>query len=86
MYLICIFYSEFVLKNGDQYTWIGANHKATPFEFRWAADNSGITYATWAPGQPDNAYGNERCIHFRNSLWNDLPCNYNYNFICEVSS
>ncbi|XP_048246152.1 perlucin-like isoform X1 [Haliotis rufescens] len=45
-------------------------------------------YQNWVPGQPNNYKGAEDCVHIWNGFgyrWNDAPCSYKYNFICEIS-
>ncbi|XP_044737458.1 hemolymph lipopolysaccharide-binding protein-like [Chrysoperla carnea] len=44
-------------------------------------------YMHWAPGQPDNAGGNEHCGTLRRSGGlNDFPCETPSPFICEISA
>lgn len=56
--------------------WIGL-HRITPGgKFVWV-DGSPLDYAHWYPGEPNNAGGNENCVHMRwdpaaPGMWNDL--------------
>ena len=43
-------------------------------------------YTNWGPNQPDNASGNEDCVHYmlNQFTWNDIRCDYNIGGICEA--
>lgn len=52
--------------------------------FKWT-DNSPLDYVNWKSGEPNNWAGFENCVEMqtRSGQWNDLPCNYNRQFICK---
>lgn len=52
--------------------WIGFNDEAVEGNFVWY-DQSPVTYTNWAPGEPNNAGGNENYVQiYPNGQWNDL--------------
>ncbi|XP_077159614.1 macrophage mannose receptor 1-like [Paroedura picta] len=53
-------------------------------KFRWL-DGTLVTYAAWAPGEPNNANEDEGCVmqYERTGLWNDISCSAVKRFICE---
>ncbi|XP_054847998.1 macrophage mannose receptor 1-like [Eublepharis macularius] len=53
-------------------------------KFRWL-DGTLVTYAAWAPNEPNNANEEELCVEMYRStgLWNDIYCNAEKSFICE---
>ncbi|CAK6969850.1 lactose-binding lectin l-2-like [Scomber scombrus] len=78
-----------LIKNFDHtegITWIGLNdvHK----EGRWMWSNGcAVDFVFWNSKQPDNALGNEHCVHAKsyteNRLnWNDLQCSLTYPSVC----
>ncbi|XP_059518197.1 pulmonary surfactant-associated protein D-like isoform X2 [Myotis daubentonii] len=43
-----------------------------------------LVYSNWAPGEPNNAAGNEHCVEmYTNGKWNDTPCGERRLVICE---
>lgn len=62
----------------------------------WTWMNSGRPmrpYTNWAPGEPNNAGGNEHCASAQPSRgdrtmfrWNDIPCDVRSYFVCEFES
>jgi gliding motility-associated-like protein len=52
--------------------WIGLTDEGSEGTFYWY-DQSPITYTNWAPGEPNNAGGNENYVQiYPDGLWNDL--------------
>ena len=54
----------------------GLNDQGQEGQFLWASDFSGLEWANWENGQPDNHNG-EDCVHLygtRGFKWNDLTC------------
>lgn len=70
-------------------TWIGGNDLGEVFHWYWQSTGLPIQFSYWADGEPNNINGNERCVnleHYGNLQWNDLPCGYEHNFLCEEIS
>ena len=54
--------------------WIGLNDIDFENIFVYT-DGTSFDYENWGDGQPDNAGGNENCVHFGSGgFWNDLSC------------
>jgi hypothetical protein len=77
--------------NFKAYFWTSGSDKQT--EGHWIWESSGLNlnpgFTNWSDGQPDNAGGNEDCLHLnRNSggriAWNDAGCNVLLDAICEA--
>lgn len=64
--------------------WLGGTDAPIDGDFRWS-DASPLTFAGWAPNQPDNGAGID-CIEKRNdgtALWYDRRCSDTLPFVCE---
>ncbi|CAC5425072.1 unnamed protein product [Mytilus coruscus] len=73
------------LKALDNSFWLGAAD-FTEGDWTWTVDFSQVTFTDWHSGQPDNAAGNEDCLHIEKTLlykWNDIDCNTYMAYICE---
>ncbi|GAB6032981.1 Fc fragment of IgE, low affinity II, receptor for (CD23) [Chamberlinius hualienensis] len=58
--------------------WLGASDLAEEGIWRWAHDNSGLSFTNWLNSQPDNAKDGEDCLSYwttHNWGWNDLSSN-----------
>ncbi|CAC5393862.1 unnamed protein product [Mytilus coruscus] len=67
---------EFLKRNGIENSWIGINDKCTEANWIWS-DGSRVneTDLQWAKGEPNNK-NVENCGQiYKDSTWNDLPCN-----------
>ena len=68
--------------------WIGLHRNNHGGLWAWE-DGSSFSYENWAPGQPDNDYGEGNCVEnaylYDNQFWNDNPCRYVKPFICQIS-
>ncbi|XP_048587699.1 fibropellin-1-like isoform X1 [Nematostella vectensis] len=63
-------------------TWIGLKRENDGF--RWVADNSLISYTSWAPGEP-GAF--EQCVWMgftAPTKWDDTNCYSHLGFVCEL--
>jgi hypothetical protein len=67
--------------------WIGFNDRAVEGTFVWT-DASPSDFTDWAPGEPNNAGGNEDCGQldrfYPDETWNDEPCDEALRFVCEI--
>lgn len=57
-------------------------------EWVWTGNVQAMgSYKNWAPGEPNNANGNEHCLEMDMGgqyQWNDNNCENRFNFICEM--
>ncbi|KAI8120437.1 C-type lectin 37Da [Lucilia cuprina] len=69
-------------------SWLAASDQDTEGQWIWYNNGETITYAEWAPGQPDNWNGNENCAHLLSRdgryLLNDVHCGLRNYYICEA--
>ena len=72
--------------------WIGLSDIDTEGTMVWS-DGTSKDFTKWIPGQPDDAGGNEDCVHMHDpgtylfgDKWNDLPCTALVPFICKMPS
>jgi len=55
--------------------WLGANDIQSEGNFVWESSGAPLTFFNWAINEPNNAAGDEGCMHFYgNGLWNDYNC------------
>jgi gliding motility-associated-like protein len=66
--------------------WIGYSDATTEGSFVWY-DGAPLSYSNWAPGEPNDAGGNEDCTQiYPDGSWNDLNCaGYNSLSVIEVN-
>jgi hypothetical protein len=67
----------------EQSAWIGL---VEPQEGRWVwSTGAPLTVERWAPGEPNNAGGDENCgeVYPNSGLWNDLVCGAARALLCE---
>jgi hypothetical protein len=78
----------------SKYYWTSGSDQACPFNFRWCTSTGYITNTSinWSPGQPNHAFGIQDCVQLMlttgpaySSTYDDQPCNFANNFICEVT-
>ena len=63
--------------------WLGLNDRESEGSFVWV-DGSTPGYVNWAPGEPNDAGGNEDCAHlWVDGSWNDLHCDFLMGMLCE---
>jgi gliding motility-associated-like protein len=70
----------------SQVIWIGYSDATTEGSFVWY-DGAPLSYSNWAPGEPNDAGGNEDCTQiYPDGSWNDLNCSgYNSLSVIEVN-
>ncbi|XP_061388398.1 C-type lectin 37Db-like [Musca vetustissima] len=72
----------------DRWWWLSGSDLHSEGDFYWYGTGERMLYADWAGVQPDNAGGNEHCVH----LWykepkyqmNDWKCRMNAFYICQT--
>ena len=67
--------------------WIGLTDRWQ--ELKWQTpDRKDATYFAWSQGQPDIWIKEEDCVEVMqwNKRWNDLRCNRERPFLCQISS
>ncbi|XP_011295052.2 C-type lectin 37Db isoform X2 [Musca domestica] len=72
----------------DRWWWISGSDLDSEGNFYWYRTGEPVKYADWSDKQPDNAGGNENCMH----LWyqstkyqmNDWICKKDAFYICEA--
>jgi len=67
--------------------WIGLNDRGREGEHIWHDGTNADAFSAWRRGQPDND-SNEDCDEINDvdmGAWNDRPCTYDSNFICEAN-
>ncbi|XP_052254421.1 macrophage mannose receptor 1-like [Dreissena polymorpha] len=77
------FLTSMVLNFTKKEYWLGLN-ALDNIGFKWV-DTSAVDYVNWAPTEPNDFYGMEKCVTmFRlNGLWNDQNCNRPQGFVCK---
>lgn len=76
-----------LIKNFEgQHTWIGLADGQEEKALMWS-DGSPLNFGDWFPGEPNDQYGNEDCVHTNFSpseQWNDEQCNNYYTSVCKL--
>lgn len=70
------------------WVWIGLSDIHKEGHWMWS-DGSAANIFHWGVPQPDNAGGNEHCVHLYNEdalRWNDLVCDKPLAFVCKSRS
>jgi glucans biosynthesis protein C len=68
--------------------WLPLGDKETEGKWLWD-DGTSLSYAAWAPGQPDDYRGREDCAHGNwrvRGHWNDISCDERNASVCEFIS
>ncbi|XP_008214142.1 C-type lectin lectoxin-Thr1-like isoform X2 [Nasonia vitripennis] len=65
-------------------SWIGLHDQFKRESWVGVMDKQ-IGYAHWNPGEPNNVGGNERCIEYERTGYNDLTCSEKRMFICKIN-
>ncbi|XP_070535731.1 macrophage mannose receptor 1-like [Ptychodera flava] len=65
-------------------SWIGLREYSSSGTHMWS-DGTPVDYVNWDEGQPDDAYGQEKCVELRTTdgEWNDLNCGDIHTFVCK---
>jgi Lectin C-type domain len=76
------------LGGANRSLWIGLHRTQPGGKFAWV-DGTPLDYAHWYPGEPNNAGGNENCVHMRwdpaaPGTWNDLSDANQLNAVVEM--
>lgn len=77
--------SKLLSINKAQYVFLGATDRMTESLF---VDTAGKTlhFFNWAQNEPNSYGGDEDCVIIRSGGdWNDVPCDHQYNIVCELS-
>ncbi|XP_039468943.1 CD209 antigen-like protein D [Oreochromis aureus] len=69
--------------------WIGLTDREKEGEWKWV-NGQNVTNTYWKYKQPDNAKSDEHCVELAGenpkSNWNDLNCDRERHFICEIEN
>jgi len=78
--------NAFVSAMSPNYMWIGYTDRDVEGTFRWITDEP-VTYTNWAPGEPNNAGGNEdwAVINWGSDKWNDWYYTASAYYVVEFS-
>jgi len=80
-----VFLNSTLNQQGGGIWYIGYNDIVIEGTWAWA-NGSKARYANWMPNEPNDYWGNEDCavINYDGAgRWNDVPCDWAVNFICE---
>ena len=75
--------TDYAKSAGVVYFWIGIKYKHDDKNHVYISDNTSITWANWANGQPTR---NGNCVARAwgpNDTWDDRPCNGRNPFVCS---
>ncbi|CAG5125361.1 unnamed protein product, partial [Candidula unifasciata] len=62
--------------------WIGLND--LDLETLGWTDNSPLSYVSWNANEPNDAYGEEKCVEISSrGLWNDAQCQQKFGYFCK---
>ncbi|XP_053302130.1 lactose-binding lectin l-2 [Pleuronectes platessa] len=76
-----------LIKNFDHAegrTWIGLSDLHKEGSWMWS-DGSAVNFTFWLPGEPNNNYGRENCVHnnfITHKKWNDGYCTDHFPSVC----
>ena len=83
--------SNSIISGSSIGVWIGIDDKFQEGYFRYASDNTSITYTDWDTVEPNNGNGNqeEDCVRLikrpgvNRFKWSDALCSKKSSFVCE---
>ncbi|XP_030370808.1 C-type lectin 37Db-like [Scaptodrosophila lebanonensis] len=81
--------SDYLISKGynEDWLWVAGNDLGNNREFKSIATGKHLPFFRWSNGQPDNAGGNEHCMHLwlRDDVFrmNDWQCHQKAHAICE---
>ena len=67
---------------------MGLTDEMVEGDWRWLGSGAHAYFTDWLPGEPNSEHGGEDCVEFMSSNnygWNDEPCSYQFNPLCERS-
>ncbi|XP_058863025.1 C-type lectin domain family 4 member G-like isoform X5 [Acipenser ruthenus] len=68
---------------GSTHYWLGLSDSETEGSWKWL-DGRPVEKRFWNSGEPNNAANNEDCGILTSSKLNDIPCNSEEHWICEM--
>ncbi|XP_058863033.1 C-type lectin domain family 4 member M-like [Acipenser ruthenus] len=68
---------------GSTHYWLGLSDSETEGSWKWL-DGRTVETRFWNSGEPNNAGNNEDCGKVTSSKLNDVPCNSEEHWICEM--
>ncbi|EDV94456.1 C-type lectin 37Db [Drosophila grimshawi] len=83
--------SNYLIKHGYDHTawlWTSGNDLVSHRQFKSINNGMPLPYTSWSSGQPDNAGGNEHCVHLwfnnrKSFQMNDWICHEKAQAICQ---
>ena len=70
--------------------WIGGTDLGQERKWRWV-DGSKFAWTKWHSGEPNNSGGDEHCMQFLGTAWNqvknnwnDVACHRKYMAVCKI--
>ncbi|XP_035689831.1 perlucin-like protein [Branchiostoma floridae] len=67
--------------------WFGLHDLREEGSYEWEDGSALGTYNSWGPGEPNNHWDSEDCVHYypiKSDKWNDAECNCQFCFTCQT--
>ncbi|CAL1540216.1 unnamed protein product, partial [Lymnaea stagnalis] len=68
--------------------WVGLDDTMQEGVYIWTDNGSELTFNVkhdvFRAGEPNDFWGEEDCVAYYLPLLNDVPCWYNYSYMCEI--
>ncbi|XP_069047250.1 lactose-binding lectin l-2-like [Lepisosteus oculatus] len=79
------FLLQLIKSRGANPTWLGGSDCVKEGRWLWS-DGSKWDYSKWDPPEPNNL-DVENCLltYWALANWNDMPCNYQFPYICALT-
>uniref|UniRef100_K1RJY9 Hepatic lectin n=1 Tax=Magallana gigas TaxID=29159 RepID=K1RJY9_MAGGI len=72
-----------IRSKATQKLWFGVTDEGSEGAWYWENSRNAPTFTAWQPGEPGGGGGENCAVLDESSGWQDYPCTYTFQFVCE---